>query len=381
MTASITATADVVVAGLGAMGSSVLYHLARRGARVVGLDRYRPPHTMGSSHGSTRIIREAYYEHPLYVPLLRRGYELWDELSRVSGTPQFQQTGGLTLGPRDGHLVAGTMASVREHRLAHRILTPAEVVAEWPGFVLPNDFIGIWERRAGVLFPERAIATHLREAELAGAHIQLDTRLLDWNPRGEQLVVETDRGTITCRKLVLALGAWIAKHAGSASDRFKAQRQTVHWFDPVDARNRAVRYPVFLLEHEPNGLIYSIPDTGEGIKVGIHYGGPVVDPDTVSRTTTAGEEAAVRHQLARFFPAANGALRASSVCLYTNTPDLHFVVDWLPENDGVLVLSPCSGHGFKFSSVMGEIAADLLTGGSSRFDLAPFRLQRLSQSS
>jgi sarcosine oxidase len=334
---------------------------------------------MGSSHGSTRIIREAYYEHPLYVPLLQRAYELWDELSQVSGTPLFQRTGGLTLGPRDGHLVAGTMASLQEHGLTHRILTPAEVVAEWPGFAIPEDFIGIWERRAGILFPERAIATHLREAELAGAHIQLDTQLLNWNQRGEQVVVETDRGIIACRKLVLALGAWIGKHAGSVSLRFKAQRQTVHWFNPVHPP-MTVNYPVFLLEHEPNGLIYSIPDTGEGIKVGIHYGGPVVDPDTVSRTTTPGEEAAVRHELARFFPAANGPLRASSVCLYTNTPDLHFVVDWLPENADILLLSPCSGHGFKFASVMGEIAADLLIEGSTRFNLAPFSLQRFQAS-
>jgi len=369
---------DIVVAGLGAMGSSALYHFARSGARVVGLDRFQPPHAMGSSHGDSRIIREAYYEHPLYVPLVRRAYELWDELAVNSGDQLYQKTGGLMLGPADGPLLTGCLASVREHRIPHKMLSAAEVGNRWRGLTPPVDFVGLWEERAGMLFPERAIAAHLRLADGLGAEVQADTSLLEWERSGDDLLVTTERGVIRTRHLVLALGPWISRHLRSRATVFTVERQQFHWFDPASGSDDLGpdKYPVALWEHWPGGLFVTLPDTGKGVKIDIHHEGETADPDTVVRVTTPVEETAVRTLLAKFFPAANGRLRASTVCLYTNTPDRHFVIDWLPEDPGVLVLSPCSGHGFKFSSVVGEVAADLVLRGRSRFDLAPFSFSR-----
>jgi sarcosine oxidase len=369
---------DVVVAGLGAMGSSALYHFARGGARVIGLDRFQPPHTMGSSHGDSRIIREAYYEHPLYVPLVHRAYELWHELEVNSEDHIYRKTGGLMLGPPDGPLLTGSLASVREHGIPHQMLSAAEVVSRWRGLTPPDGFVGLWEERAGMLFPERAIATHLRLATALGADVRTDTTVLSWERSGDDLLLATDRGEIQTRHLVLALGPWISQHLKSRAPVFTVERQQFHWFAPASGYGDLgpEKYPVALWEHWPGGLFVTLPDAGKGVKIDIHHEGETANPDTVSRVTTPAEESAVRALLAKFFPAANGRLRASTVCLYTNTPDRHFVIDWLPEDPAVLVLSPCSGHGFKFSSVVGEVAADLVLHGRSRFDLAPFALNR-----
>lgn len=375
--ASLPADAEVVVAGLGAMGSSALYHLARRGTRVVGLDRFQPPHTMGSSHGDSRIIREAYWEHPLYVPLVRRAYELWDELSAAAGEALYRKTGGLMLGQPHGPLVAGSVASATQYGVRHKLLSADQVRRQWRGFTPPEDFVGLWEERAGMLFPERVVAAHLRLAENAGAQVHRDTTLLEWSRRGGDLVVVTDRGSIRTKHLVLALGAWITKLLPN-SGIFAVERQQFHWFAPVPPASPLgpEHYPVVLWEHWPGGQFVTLPDTGRGVKIDIHHEGTAVDPDSVVRATTPEEEVVVRDLLARFFPAANGSLLGSSVCLYTNTPDHHFVIDRLPDDPAILVLSPCSGHGFKFSSVVGEVAADLVLHGSPRFDLTPFSFNR-----
>jgi sarcosine oxidase len=368
--------ADVVVAGLGAMGSSTLYHLARRGVTALGIDQFRPPHSMGSSHGDSRIIREAYYEHPLYVPMVRRAYQLWEELSAAAGEALYRKTGGLMMGPREGPLVTGSLQSAREHAVPHELYRADDIRKRWPGFSPPPDFVGLWEDRAGMLFPERAVAAQIRLAEQAGASVLGETTFLGWSREGNELVVSTGSGSIRTRHLVLSLGAWITRHLGPP---FVVERQQFHWFAPVPQVGPLGpdRYPVVLCEHRPGGLFVTLPDNGKGVKIDIHHEGRLgVDPDTVSRVTTPEEEAEVRALLARFFPAANGRLNGSSVCLYTNTPDRHFVVDRHPDDPAILVLSPCSGHGFKFASVMGEIAADLVLTGRSRFDLAPFSLRR-----
>lgn len=370
------ARADVVVAGLGAMGSSALYQLAQRGARVIGLDRFKPPHDQGSSHGDSRIIREAYWEQPLYVPMVRRAYQLWDDVSSAAGETLYRKTGGLMLGLREGPLVAGSLASALEYGIPHKLLTAEQVRKEWPGFTPPGDFVGLWEERAGMLFPERAIAAHLRLAEQAGASVHRDTRFLSWQRQGSDIVVTTHRGSVRTGHLVMALGAWITRQVKGAV--FTVERQQFHWFAPLPPSPPLGpdRYPVVLWEHRPGGLFVTLPDNGRGVKIDIHHGGKTVDPDTVVRVTTPEEETEVRDLLAQFFPAANGRLLGSSVCLYTNSPDHHFVVDWLPEDPAILVLSPCSGHGFKFASVIGEIAADLVLDGRSRFDLTPFAFAR-----
>jgi sarcosine oxidase len=367
----------VIVAGLGAMGSAALYQLARRGVRTLGIDRYGPPHASGSTHGQSRIIREAYFEHPLYVPLVRRAYECWEALEEASGIPIYRQTGGLMLGREDGAVVPGSRASAVAHGIAHEMLTAAEISRRFPGFRPPGDFVGLWENRAGLLFPEAAVSANLRLAQEHGALVRTGTRVLRWFADGKGVRVETDRESFEAETLVISTGPWTPALLGPLGMLFLVERQLFHWFTTVQDSSR---WPVALWEHRQGGLFASLPDGAGRVKAGIHHEGDIVDPEDVNRTPTAEEEARIRQLLEQYQPGAAGPLMDSAVCLYTNTADHHFVIDWHPEHDRVLVVSPCSGHGFKFSSAIGEVVADLVTDGTSSFDLSAFTFSRFSRS-
>jgi len=355
------------------MGSSVLYHLSRRGIPALGLDRSSPPHSLGSTHGQSRVIREAYYEHPLYVPLVRRAYQCWRDLEEQSGKSIYHQTGGLMLGRPDGPVISGSMASAVEHGIAHRMLSADEVRAKLPGFAPPDDFVGLWEERAGFLAPETAIAANLELASRHNARVRMGTPILGWTAGPNAVRVQTTDGSFSARVLVLTLGAWIGKLLGPAGQLFEVERQLSHWFKPrVDASG----WPVALWEHRPGGLIYSIPEGGNRVKAGIHHEGDIVDPDLVERNVSPEDDATICSLIEQFQPGAAGELLNSAVCLYTNTPDRHFVIDWHPDHANVLIVSPCSGHGFKFSSAIGEVVADLVTGRESPFDLSFFAIGR-----
>lgn len=364
---------DIVIAGLGAMGSSAAYQLGRRGLKVLGLDQFHPPHTLGSTHGRTRIIREAYFEHPLYVPLVRRAYELWDELSERLKVVVYRKTGGLMLGPADGTVVPGSRASAVAHAIPHENLTSDEVRRRFPGLTPPEDFVALYEDRAGLLFPETIVQAYLDLALEHGVDLRLGCPVLDWRKDGSGILVRTGMGDFRAGKLVLAVGPWIGRLYAGGANLFQIERQLFHWFDPVP---EAVQWPVSLWEHHPGGLFAALPDAASGLKVGVHHGGQMVDPDQVSRESKEEEELAVRALLAEYLPVANTRLLGSSVCLYTNSADGHFVIDWHPEASNVLIVSPCSGHGFKFASTIGEIVADLVAGDGTSFDLAPFSLSR-----
>lgn len=366
---------DVIVGGLGGMGSSALCHLARRGVTTLGVDRYSPPHSQGSTHGNSRVIREAYYEHPLYVPLVRRAFECWQELEEESGRAIYHRTGGIMLGPPDGAVVSGSLASAVRHGIAHELLTADEVRSRLPGFAPPDDFVGLWEERAGFLAPEVAITANLEIAARHEAQLLTGTSILGWEADGDGVRVETTEGQVNARILVLSAGAWISKLLGRAGQVFEVERQLSHWFRPtVDTSH----WPVALWEHRPGGLLYSIPESRDRVKVGIHHEGDIVDPDRVNRGVSPQEDATIQTLIQQFQPAVPGTLLDSAVCLYTNTPDRHFVLDWHPDHDNVLIVSPCSGHGFKFASAIGEIIADLATTRAPRFDLSPFALARFS---
>jgi sarcosine oxidase len=367
---------DVIVGGLGAMGSSALSHLAGRGIKVLGVDRHSPPHSLGSTHGNSRVIREAYYEHPLYVPLVRRAFENWRQLEEESGRSIYHRTGGIMLGRPDGPVISGSLVSAVEHGIAHSLLTADEVRSRLPGFAPPDDFIGLWEERAGYIEPETAIAANLELAARHGAEIRAGMTLLRWEADAGGVHVETTEGTrLDGGILVLSVGAWISKLLGSVGQAFEVERQLSHWFRPeVDIRG----WPVALWEHRPGGLLYTIPEAGGRVKGGIHHEGQIVDPDTLDREITPEEDTKVRALVQRYQPGATGPLLAKAVCLYTNTPDRHFVVDWHPDHDNVLIVSPCSGHGFKFASAIGEIVADLVNARAPRFDLSPFTLARFA---
>jgi sarcosine oxidase len=370
---------DVIIAGLGAMGSAAAWHLAASGKRVLGLDRFAPPHQFGSSHGLTRIIREAYFEHPLYVPLVQRAYELWADLERQSGQRLLLQTGGLMLGPGEGVLVSGARRSAHQHRLSHEILSAAEVRGRFPALVPGHDMIGVLEPRAGVLFPELAIQTHFEFARKAGATLSFNTPILEWEPQKDGVLVCTADQTYTANHLLLSVGSWLSSLLPDLHLPLTVERQVLFWFEPSANPElfQPGRFPIFICEYDDHRFFYGFPDLGDGVKLGVHHEGQTTQPDLINRELNEQEIETARGLLQRFLPSAAGALRSAAVCMYTNTPDEHFILDRHPNHAQVLIASPCSGHGFKFSPVIGEIAATLINGKTPPFDLNLFKLSRL----
>jgi sarcosine oxidase len=350
-------THDAIVVGLGAFGAASLGALADRGARVLGLDRFQPPHTMGSSHGRTRIIREAYFEAPFYVPLVRRAYDAWVELDRQGGRTLLHPCGGLMVGPEDGELVAGTLDSVEEHGIPHEVLDAEDLTDRFPHLDVPPGHIGVMEERAGVLLVERCIETLLARAREAGAEIRTGERVQEWEVGAQGVDVTTEAGRHRTRTLVLAVGPWLPDLGGAVfSSALKVERQACIWVMPS---RRAAAWPVVVWEPDGGRILYTVPDLGEGFKAGLHHGGPATHPDRVDRQITGRDEEEIRTLLRRLIPAADGPLVRGSVCLYTNTPDHDFVVGSHPEHPSVIVVGGGSGHGFKFAPVIGEMAADL----------------------
>lgn len=372
---------DAIVVGLGAMGSATAYHLAAGGARVLGLDRYHPPHELGSSHGLTRIIREAYFEDPAYVPLVQRAYELWAELEKASERQLFIQTGGVMVGPSTGVLVSGARRSAEQHHLQHEVLSSAELHRRFPVFEPQAEMNGVWEPRAGVLFPELAIQSHLGLASKSGAELHFNEPVLKWEADGEGVRVQTESATYTAAKLVVSAGPWATSLMPGLALPLTVERQVLYWFDPSSqaALFRPPSCPIYIWEYGMGKFFYGFPDLGDGIKVAMHHQGPVADPSKVEREVRAEEVERMREVLKRFMPAAAGRLRATAACLYTNTPDEHFILDRHPLYPQVVVVSPCSGHGFKFSSVVGEVATALVCDKEPEFDLNLFRIGRFAR--
>lgn len=371
-------TWDVIVAGLGAAGSTTLHSLAQRGVRVLGLDQFAPPHSLGSSHGRSRIIREAYFEDARYVPLVHDAYRRWRDLEVRSGESLLQQTGGLMLGRADSALVRGARHSAELHTLAHEVLDAGALAQRAPEFCLDDDTIGVFEPRAGVLHPERAIAAMLSEATRADATVHVNEALLEWRAGKESVHVVTTRGTHTTHRLVLALGAWATSQLQGAHIPLAIERNVLYWFEPArntDAFDPA-RFPVFLFEVRPDLVWYGFPDLGDGVKIAQHGGGERTSVETIRRDVSDGEIATTRDLLQRYLPSANGLLRDVTTCMYTNTPDGHFVIDHHPAHTNVIVASPCSGHGFKFAPVIGQLVADLAMDTPGDFDVAWFSATR-----
>ena len=370
---------DVGIIGLGAMGSACLHAVATRNARVVGFDQYAPPHAAGSSHGHTRIIREAYYEHPLYVPLVRRAYELWKDLEREAGTALMATTGGLMVGPENGPLVRGALESARTHRIPHDLLDARTLGERFPAYRAHGDWVALFEHRAGMLFPERCIEAFMTGAKQRGAEVRLDEGVRRWSSSSRGLTLETLNGKYDVGRLVVAAGPWLPNLVDSLGVLLplEIERQLSHWFEPAipDAKFGATRTPVGLWETRDEEVFATLPDEGHGVKCGMHHAGSTTSPDSVDRKVSDAENDAARALLNDVMPGAGGILREARVCLYTNTPDRHFIIDWL-DGGRVLVVSPCSGHGFKFASSIGEIVSQLVLDGRSWIDLKPFSLGR-----
>ena len=368
---------DVVVAGLGVMGAATAWELAGRGLRVLAIDRFEPLHVMGSSQGSTRIIREAYFEHPLYVPLVHRAWQQWHWLEQETGLTLTRRTGGLNIALPAGEFLDGLMRSVQEYRLAHECLDRDAIIARYPGLVPEPGSVGVFEPRASVLFAEACVGALHDAARARAATLRFQEPLHDWKSEAGGLRIETETQVIRAKRLVLALGAWMPAFVAFP---LAVERQCVFWFEPL---RRPFAFlpdamPITLWEHDPGQLAYAFPDLGAGVKASLHHQGSRADLETIDRVAGPADEARIRQQVERVMPDAAGRVLSAGICVYTNTPDFHFLIDRHPEDARVIVVSACSGHGFKFAPAIAELAADLVEGREGAFDVSPFRAERLA---
>ena len=369
---------DVIVLGVGGMGSAACYELARRGRRVLGLEQFPLVHSHGSSHGHTRIIRTAYAEHPGYVPLVRRAFSRWYELEQATGRHLLTECACLNASVPGSELVEGVLASVRQHGLAAEELIGDEINRRFPAFQFPADYAGVLERAAGFLYVEDCVQAHVDAAMSLGAEIHAEETVRAWKTVGDGVEVATDKGTYRAAKLVVTAGAWATRLLADIGVPLRVMRQTLLWFDagPHADKFRRDRFPAFIAD-VPGGPFYGLPAIDRrGLKVARHYNAPELsDPDGVNWDVTADDEAAMRPLLDQYIPGL-GPLTAGQVCMYTVTPDRHFVIDVHPADPRVVVACGFSGHGFKFASVVGEVLTDLAEGGTTRHDIAMLSAKR-----
>ena len=373
---------DVIVIGMGAMGSATVYELASRGLRVLGLERFDIPHDRGSSHGVSRIIRLAYSEHPSYVPLLRGAYERWRELESAGGEKLLHITGSVDTGKPEGPVFSGSLASCIEHDLPHETLSSEEVAQRFPGCRFPAEWMSVYQPDGGFLMSERCIVAHVTVALERGADVRAREAVLEWDAVGDAVRVKTTRGSYEAGSLVITTGAWAGPLVPSLDHLLAPERQVLGWFQPLRPEVFAPNaFPVVIGEFE-EGRYYASPVFGvPGFKIGkFHHLNEPTTADGLDRECRDEDEAVLRQAVARYFPDANGPAMSLRACMFTNTPDEHFIIDALPGPPNVYVAAGFSGHGFKFSSVVGEIMADVSTRGETDHDISLFRLDRFAGS-
>ncbi len=374
---------DVIVVGLGGKGSSAAYHLARRGQRVLGLEQFTPAHDRGSSHGRSRVVRQAYFEDPAYVPLLLRTYELWREAEQASRTDLLLITGALMIGAPDSEVVAGSLRSAREWNLDHQLLDAGDLRRRFPAFAPTADTVALYEAQAGVVRPEAAVDAHLTLAAEAGADLRFEEPIVAWeaNSSGEGVTVTTGRGTERAGRLVICPGAWAPELLAGLGVPLTVERQLQFWFQPSGDPDAFLpgRYPVWVWDGGGDGQPYSLPAI-DGIEGGVkaawfRHGRPCT-PDTIDRSVTAVEVGEMAETLRTRVPLLPGRLIRAVACMYTNTPDQHFVIAPHPAHPQVTVACGFSGHGYKFAPVIGEIVADLAITGTTAHPIGLFDPRR-----
>lgn len=371
---------DVIVIGVGGMGSAIAYHVAARGRKVLALEQFNIPNDLGASGGVNRIIRLAYAEDPRYVPLLRRAYRLWRELGRTVRERLLFITGGIDAGYEDSWIIQGSITACNTHRLRHEILTAAQVRKRFPAFQLPKGMVAVYQPDGGFVLSERSIVAHVSAALNRGAEVHAQERVLSWAVSNGRVRVRTDRGSYEARRLVIAAGPWAAKVVRELRGHVTPERQVLLWVQPKRPELfRMGAFPVFYMQ-DRSGKYYGLPIYGiPGFKIGrYHHLKEVVDPDVMDRRCHPRDEKVLRAAIRRYFPDADGPVIAMKTCLFSNTHDEHFILDLHPSHPEVSIAAGFSGHGFKFCSVVGEIMAGLaLDGGCKNFDLELFKFQRL----
>lgn len=374
---------DVIVVGLGAMGSSAAMHCAVRGARVFGFEQFGRGHALGSSSGKSRIIRQAYYEDPAYVPLLQRAYELWRDLERRTSERIAHLVGVLIAGRAESPILRGTLAAAREYALDVDLLDAAQLRARYPALCVGPEEVGLFERRGGVLVPETAVRALQGVAEDAGAELHFNAAVKRWTSGRSGVEVSLEDGARVCADaLVLALGPWFEETMRVAGVPLRVQRNVQVWFSPATTAFEATRFPAFLVDRASlPAPLYGTPDFGDGVKAAFHGYGPLTSAQMLDRSIDQMRDVTpVARALEAWMPGAPAAYLDAASCLYSLTPDGNFVIDRDPENPNVVMCGGFSGHGFKFSSVVGEIAADLALDGETRHAIDFLRADRFARS-
>ncbi len=385
---------ELIVVGLGAVGSATVRHLANSGTQVVGIDRFAPPHPYGSTHGDTRITREAVGEGDAYVPFVRRSHELWDELGHDSGVTLLRRNGGLIVAPESGaaamhgtdDFAGSTIGIAERHGIQHEVLTADELRRRFPQFRAGDDDVGYYEPGAGAVMADDAVRVQLDLAERQGASIRRGERVLHVRAQDDGVTVVTDRASYGADVVVLAPGAWLPEYLEpELAGLFTVYRQVQNWFEldgPGEEQFDPDRCPVFIWQFGSGGddMCYGFPAvTGRdgGVKIGTESYRASTDPESVRRDVDPAESAQVyEHCLSGRFPGLAAKVVRSVSCLYTVTPDFDFVVDRHPEHANIVLASGCSGHGFKHSAALGEAVGQFATSGAAALDLTPFALSR-----
>ena len=377
---------DVIVIGAGGVGSATAMHLAKTGARTLGIDQYSPAHARGSSHGQTRIIRQAYFEHPCYVPLLQRAYGLWGELEQQTNQKLFHRTGLVELGPMDGVVIPGVLRSAITHDLPIERLSPTEIRERWPGVRGHDDWGAVVEKNAGFLRVEQCVEAHLEMAADHGCELVHHCGVHQWSSNSHEVSVVTDHGIEKAAQLVIAGGPWTRTLIPSLSPWLQILRKHLYWFQPAGHGFREKDgFPCFFHETD-SGFFYGFPCfNGTGVKIARHSGGqPIEAPDQDSakeNTVDDQDRQLVIDYANEYLPGLGSRLVTSADCYYTSTPDEHFVIDRLPDHQNVTIVAGLSGHGFKFASVLGELASQMALGREPAFDISPFAITRFQRES
>lgn len=371
------ATWDAIVIGLGGVGSAAAFHMADAGYRVLGLDQHPAVHSFGSSHGKTRIIRQAYFEDASYVPLLRRAYELWDGLGQATGQQLFHRTGLVEMGPANGVVIPGVLRSASIHGLDVESLPMVELQRRWPGFACREDWRAVIEHDAGYLRVEECVAAHLSQAARASATLRHQQAVRSWAVEGDGVAVTTDDGIERAGRLVIAGGPWSGPLLGQIGVPLQVLRKHQYWYSPKQNGYRQCEgFPCFFHE-TPAGYFYGFPSLDDsGVKAARHSGGTKIGQPTTEHPVDDEDRLLVEHYLSEFLPGLGNRLTTQLGCYYTVTADENFIVDLHPEHEQVVVVAGLSGHGFKFTSVLGELASQLAIEGKTSLDASFLRIGR-----
>ena len=369
---------DVIVIGIGGHGSSSIYHLAKSGLNVLGIEQFEQIHENGSSHGLSRIISLTTRVHTAYVPLIRRSFELWRELEKEYNNQILYMTGCIYIGSQDSPIFKDCVKIAIEHNLEHEIMDASEIMNNFPGFNLPSDFYGIFTKEGGFVIPEESIKAHTNLSLNYGATLNYNEKVLSWEDKESHIEVISDKNIYQCKKLVITAGAWNSEMFDIPNSLLSVQRQVVGWF-PSDDKNifKKENFPVWILDGGKNEG-YGFPEYGfDGMKFGIFNDTDEnVDPDTYSKDINS-EDIKLLTEFTKFFSKTNKGTNFNT-CLFTNTPDGHWILDKHPDSENCIIVSCCSGHGFKFTPIIGEIVTELCQNGSSNYNIELFKISRFN---